>query len=99
MSTLVGGLSFRPCFIALCALFPISVCAREALASNHSGTRNEEEGLVWDRSSRPDGFPLGILEHIDILGYSLDLEVVALHLVMQRQEFKGVPAGSPRLEL
>ena len=42
---------------------------------------------------------LGILDHVDILGDSLDLEVVALHFVMQRQEVEGVPAGATRLEV
>ena len=31
--------------------------------------------------------------------HALDLKVVALHLVMKRQEVKGVPAGTPRLEV
>ena len=79
-------------------LFPIVICAWEALASKNSGTREEEEGFVCDCSSCPNGLPLGILEHIDILGDSLDLEVVALHLFMKRQEVEGVPAGAPRLE-
>ena len=42
---------------------------------------------------------LGILDHVDILGDSLDLEVVALHFVMQRQEVEGITAGAPRLEV
>ena len=35
---------------------------------------------------------LGVLEHIYILGDSLNLEVIALHFVMQRQKVEGVPA-------
>ena len=30
---------------------------------------------------------------------NLDLEVVALHFIMQRQEVEGLPAGSPHLEV
>ena len=51
------------------------------------------------RSSFPAGLPLRVLEHVNVLGVSLDLEVVALHFVMQRQEVEGVPAGAPRLEV
>ena len=45
-----------------------------------------------------DGLPLGVLEHIDILGDALELEVVALHFVMQRQEFEGIPEYINMLE-
>ena len=40
-----------------------------------------------------------ILEYIYILEDSLYFEVIALHFVMQSQEFKDVAAGSPRLEV
>ena len=43
--------------------------------------------------------PLCVLEHIDILEDDLDLEVVALHFVMQRQEVEGITAGAPHLEV
>ena len=45
------------------------------------------------------GLPLGVLNYINIIGDSLDLEVVALHFIMQDQEFEGVPACAPRLEM
>ena len=44
--------------------------------------RKKEQGLVGDCSSRPDGLPLRVLEHVYVLGDSLDLEVVALHFVL-----------------
>ena len=42
---------------------------------------------------------MGILEHINILGDSLDLEVIALNFIMQRQEVEGVPARASHLEM
>ena len=42
---------------------------------------------------------LSVLEQVDVLGDSLDLDVVALHFVLQRQEVEGVPTGAPRLEV
>ena len=39
------------------------------------------------------------LEHVYVLGDSLDLKVVALHFVMHRQEVKGVPDSAPHLEV
>ena len=59
----------------------------------------KEQGLVGDCSSRPAGLPLGILEHVYVLGDSLNLEVITLHFFMQRLEVEGMPAGAPRLEV
>ena len=42
---------------------------------------------------------LGVLEHIDILRDALDLEMVALHFVVQRQKSEGVTARTPRLKV
>ena len=42
---------------------------------------------------------MGVLEHINILGDALNLKVVTLHLVVQLQEVKGVPAGAPCLQV
>ena len=42
---------------------------------------------------------LGILKHIYILGDALELEVIALHFVVQRQKVEGVTARAPRLEV
>ena len=58
-----------------------------------------EQGLVGYCSSCPTGLPLGVLEHVNVLGDSPDLKVVALHFVMQLKEPEGVPAGAPRLEV
>ena len=42
---------------------------------------------------------LGLLKNIDILGDALDLKVVALHLVVQRQKVEGVTTRESRLEV
>ena len=42
---------------------------------------------------------LGVLENIYILGDVLNLEVIALHFVVQSQKFEGVTARAPRLDL
>ena len=42
---------------------------------------------------------LGILDNIYILGDSLDLELIALYFVVQRQKVEGVTARAPRLEV
>ena len=42
---------------------------------------------------------LGVLEHIYILRDALNLEVIALHFVVQRQKVEGVTACAPHLEV
>ena len=49
--------------------------------------------------SPPAGFTLCVLEHVNVFGYALDLEVVELHIIMQLQEVEGVSSGAPRLEV
>ena len=44
------------------------------------------------------GLPLIVLKHINILGDALDLRMIALRLVVQREEVKSVRAGAPCLE-
>ena len=59
----------------------------------------KDQGLVGYFSSRPSGLSLCVLEHINILGDSFNLELIALHFVMQHQEVKGVPSRAPRLDM
>ena len=40
-----------------------------------------------------------VLDNVNVLGDYLNLDVLALHFIMKRQEIDGVPAGSPRLEM
>ena len=42
---------------------------------------------------------LGVLKHIYILGDALDLEVIALHFVVHRENVEGVTARAPCLEV
>ena len=43
--------------------------------------------------------PLGVLENINILRDALNLKVVALQFVMQRQDAEGIPAGATYLQV
>ena len=42
---------------------------------------------------------LCIIEHIYILGDPLYFKVIALNLIMKRQEVEGVATGAPHLEV
>ena len=95
MGPLVGGFPLGPCIVSLRALFLIIIGARKALTCEHGRARKKEQGLVGYCSSFPAGLPLGVLEHVNVLGDSLDLEVLALNFVMQLQEAEDVPDGSP----
>ena len=71
----------------------------DTLTCEHVRARKKDQGLVGDRFFCPAGLPLRVLEHVNVLGDSLNLEVVALHFVMQHQEVKGVPDDAPHLEV
>ena len=78
---------------------PGIVGPREPLTCEHRRGGEEQEGIVGNGASRPAGLPLGVLENINILGDALDLQMIALHFVMQRKEVKGVPDGAPCLKV
>ena len=85
--------------VSLGLVFPVVICSWEALVSQHWRAGEKEEGVVRDGTDRSAGLPLGVLEHINILGDDLNLKMVALHLVVQRQEVEGVPAGAPYFQV
>ena len=99
MVPLVCCFPLGPGLVPLRALFPIIIYARKALTCEHGRTCKKEQGSVGDCSTRPSGFPLHVLEHVYLIGDALNLKVVALHFIMQRQEVEGVPAGAPHLEV
>ena len=43
--------------------------------------------------------PLCVLEHINIIGDALNLEVIALHFIIKSQEVEGIPSCAPFLEM
>ena len=47
----------------------------------------------------PAGVLLGVLEHINILGDALNLQMIAMHRIVHRKEVKGVPDSAPCLEV
>ena len=96
---LVSKFPHGPRLFTLGPVFPVVILPGEALAGQHRRAGEKEEGVFCDGASRPAGLPLGILEHINILRDALNLKMVALHLVVQRQEFEGVPAGAPCLQV
>ena len=96
---LVSKLPRRPCLVDLRPVFSGIVCPGEALTCEHSRRGEEEECFVGDGASRPAGLPLGVLEHVYVLGDALDLQMIALHFIMQRKEVQGVSDGAPRLEV
>ena len=98
MGPLVGGFPLGLGLVSLRALLRIIIGVRKALTCEHVRSLKKEQGLVGNRSSCPAILPLYVLEHVYVLGDSLDLEMVALHFVIQL-EVEGVPAGAPCLEV
>ena len=99
MGPLVCCFTLGSGLVPLRALFLIIIGARKALTCEHGLTRKKEQGFIGDCSTCPSGLPLHVLEHVYVLGDALNLELVALHFIMQRQEVEGVPDSAPRLEV
>ena len=68
------------------------VCPGEMVNTQHGVGREEEKSRVHDRVSCTGGLILGILEAVDILGYSLHVLMVRLHLVLEIQHVRGIEA-------
>ena len=78
VSQFTGGLRL----VELDPVFPVVICPWEALTSQHHRAGENEKVFVHDGTARPAVFPLGVFEHINILGDALKLNMVALHLVV-----------------
>ena len=94
---LVSKIQRRPRLVGFCPVLPGIVCPGEALTCEHCRQGEEQEGFVRYGASCPAGLPLGGLEHVNVLGDALDLQMIALHFIMQCKEVKGVLAGAPCL--
>ena len=94
---LVSKLPRRPRLVSFRPVLPGIVCLGEALTCEHRCQGEEQEGFVRYGASRPSGLPLGVLEHVYVLGDALDLQMIALHFIIQRMDVKGVPACAPCL--
>ena len=73
-----------PRLVALDLVLSVFICTGETFAGQHRRAGEKEEGVICDGVSCPAGLPLGVLEHINILGDSLNFKMVALHLVVHR---------------
>ena len=90
LAPFVRRLPFGPRFVGLSAIFPVAVCPRQYFRGENRSRHEEKESFVCNRSIGSPRLLLGVLEHIYILGDSLNFEVVALHFVVQRHKAKGV---------
>ena len=97
MRPLVTDFPIGPGFLVLGSILPVVVGPGLSLSFEHCRARGEEERYVINFSVGSSRLFLCILEHINILGYPLYFEVIALHFIMQRQEVEGMATCAPRL--
>ena len=91
--------SSRTRFLFLGFILPVIVGTWLSLSFEYLCAREEEESFVGNFAAGSPRLLLCILDHINILGDPLYLEMIALHFIMQSKEVKGVPAGAPCLEM
>ena len=96
---LISKFPRRPRLVWFRPVLPGIVGPGEPLICEHRRGGEKQEGIVVNGASHPTGLPLGVLKHINTLGDALDLQMIALHFVMQREEVKGVSAGAPCLKV
>ena len=99
MRPLVTCLTVGPGFLVLGSILPVVIGPWVSLSCEHHRDREEEERFIENCLAGSPRLLLCILEHINILGDTLYLEVIALHLIMQLQEVKGMENCAPHLEV
>ena len=78
---------------------PYLIRPGEYIGTQHGVGREEEKSGVRDRVSRAVGLLLGILEFVDVLGDTLHVLMVRLHLILEVQNVRGMKANTNGLEV
>ena len=106
-----GGLLFYRCLFFCRAIGDFSPCIRalgnvefllflvgsgKLLRAEHGLCCNDDDRCFGDGVVGPFGFGLGIFEVIYILGYSLTIDMVPLHLVFECEDIKGMESPTCR---
>ena len=99
MRPLVTCLPFGPYVLVLVLVLPVFVCLGVSLSCDLCCAREEGECFVGDCAAGSPRLFLCIFKHINILWDPLYFKVIVLHLIMQRQEVKGMATRAPHLEV
>ena len=78
---------------------PYLIHRGELIGTKHGVGRKEEKSEVRDQVSRSVGLIMGILEFVDVLGDTLHVLMVRLHLILDIQNVRGMEAKTHRLEV
>ena len=65
----------------------------------HGVGSNDDEHHIYDGVVGPLGFGLEILKYVDELGYSLVLEMLMLHIILQCEDVEGMNPTTIQLEV
>ena len=85
VSCLVHIFTGGPILIVLSEFLPAFVSEGEISSGKHCDGRNEEDGGSRYGIACPLRLLLGIFERVDVLGDDLHIQMVVLHLLLQRQ--------------
>ena len=88
-------------FVNRGGIFPLLSGAGELLRREHCGGPDIQHGRVHDRVGLVDveGRVLGILEHVDVLGDAVGLEVILPHVDLEAKGVDGVRAEARALQV
>ena len=85
-------LPYGPCPVGAGQFIPNFVCPGETFGTQHGVGREEEKSRVRDQVPRLGGLLLGFFEFFYVLGDSLHVLMVRMHLVLEIQNFRGMEA-------
>ena len=78
---------------------PYLIHPGESIGMKHGVGRKEDKSGVCDRFSWSVGLLLGILEFVDVLGDTLHVLMVRLHLILEIQNVRSMEANAHGLEV
>ena len=95
----VDGFPPGPVPIRTGQFLPYLIITGETIGMQHGVGCEEEKSGVHDQVSRLVGLLLGILEFVDVLGETLHVLMLRLHLILEIQNVCGMEANTHGLEV
>ena len=95
----VDGFPLDPVPVGTGQVLPFLISTGGAICKQHGVGHEEDKSRVCDRVVRPVGLFLGILNFVDLLGDTLRVLMVQLHLILDIENVRGMEANAHGLDM